>query len=508
MSCTEALTRPRSARHAKPQNAKHLDRRISSLLYFGVLAVYLAVDQGNHYAYDGNTMLAVASNLVNHGTLKTLGALDDPFHLSTPYAPYGIAMSLLGAVPIALAKVFGHTNVLISVVNPAITAGAVVVTYRVGRALDWLAIHALLAATAFGLLTMALVYSTEYFSEPAVTLCCVVLVLGIIRWGQRRPLAPLMVGLAAAAALQVRSDSLVTIWIGLLAIPLFVPRSELRRLRSLVMLSLPLVLSLVALGAYNHLRYAKYFVDSYGGVNFTTPIGTGLHGYLLSSGKSLLLFNPLTALGVVGLVLLAKRNGPLAALFVLLIVTRMIFFARLSSWDGGWSWGPRFLLPIVPLLILSAVEVLRATKATSVLGVVTRVAAGLLAAASVVVNYLSVRVPYQQWLQVLATPMSTRFHVGPFNSGAVFNAYTYNPNLGPMWGDVRLLRHHLAEMGPELWRDGHGIIGGAILVVGAALLAWAALEARRGRRDGTAQSSAPAADPAPSPRHNASLAAP
>jgi len=476
------MTTTKVAHHARPRSASERDRRISTLLFFGVLGVYLAVDQGSHYAYDGNAMLAVSANLVNHGTLKTVGAFHDSFHLSTPYAPYGIAMSLLGTIPIAAAKALGHTNVAISLVNPLITAAAVVVTYRIGRALDWLAGHAVMAAVSFGLLSMALVYTTEYFSEPAVTLCCVALVLGIIRWGQGRTLAPLLVGLAAGAALQFRTDSLVTIWVGLLAIPLFVGWNELRRVHSIVMLGLPLVISLVALGAYNHLRYAKFFVANYGGVTFTTPIGTGLHGFFFSSGKSLFIFNPLAALGVVGLFVLIKRNGPLAVLFVLLIVTRLVFFARWSAWDGGWSWGPRFLLPIVPLLMVSGVEVLRATTTTSLAGVATRVVAGLLAGASVVVNYLSIRVPYQQWTQVLSTPERALFHIGPLSSGAVFNAYTYDPNLSPMWGDVRLLRHHLAQMGPELWRDGHGIIGAAILVIGAALLTWAALEARAARR--------------------------
>ena len=100
----ETVPPPEEALEINPQN----DHRISILLFLGVLAVYLAVDTGQHYAYDGQVMIAVSMNLVNHGSLTTVGALNDVFHMSTPYSPYGIGMSLLGVFPVALSKFFGH----------------------------------------------------------------------------------------------------------------------------------------------------------------------------------------------------------------------------------------------------------------------------------------------------------------------------------------------------------------------------------------------------------------
>jgi hypothetical protein len=35
-------------------------------------------------------------------------------------------------------------------------------------------------------------------------------------------------------------------------------------------------------------------------------------------------------------------------------VAEIGFFAVYEFWTGGWNWGPRYLLPIVPLLILAA----------------------------------------------------------------------------------------------------------------------------------------------------------
>jgi hypothetical protein len=207
-----------------PTSARWSDRRTAALLFGGTLLVYLAVLHGQIDVYDTQAMYAVTENLVNHFALHTGGAgFVDPFHQATPYSPYGIAMSLLAVPFYAASKGIGHSAVLVSLVNPLLTSATVVVIYRIGRAFRWGAVHSLMAAVAYGLFTMAVWYSTEGFSEPGVALCVAVIVLGIIRWGQGSHWAPLWVGLAAAAAPQFRSDSLFTVWVGLLAVPLFVP---------------------------------------------------------------------------------------------------------------------------------------------------------------------------------------------------------------------------------------------------------------------------------------------
>jgi len=455
------------------------DATIGALLFVGSFLVYVAVSRGQQYAYDGNAMLALSMNIVNHASLKTTGFVDT-FHQSTPYAPYGIAMSLLGAVPYALSKVTGHATDLFAMVVPILTALAVVVMYRIARALRWSAMYGVLAAVAFGMLSMALAYTTEYFSEPGVTLCVLVMVLGIIRWGQGKSYAPLLVGIGAGCALQFRSDSLLTVWVGLLALPLFVPWSRLVKLRGLLLMGIPLVVSVLLLAGYNVVRYSKPFVGEYGG-NFSTPLGYGLHGLLFSSGKSIFVYEPVILLGVVGLVMMFWRNLPLAALFALLIVPRLIFFAKWSSWQGGWSWGPRFLLPIVPLLTLCAVDVLRATKRGTVMGWLTRGVFAVLALGGLFVSYLSVRVPYEQWLQVLTTPVAkSAFHIkglGVFSTGTM--ASEFNLSTSPIWGDVLLLRHNMAKMAPVLWREGYWYVGWPVLIVGIVLLGLAAYGARR-----------------------------
>ena len=352
-------------------------------------------------------------------------------------------------------------------------AAAVVMVYETARALRWRAVHGLLAAVGFGLCTQALQATTELFSEPAVTLCLVALVFGVVRWGEGDRWGPLWVGLAAAAAVQFRTDSLFTVWLGLLAVPLFVPLRELVRRRPLLLAGVPMAISVVLLVFYNELRYGKLFVSSYNGLSFTTPLGFGLHGMLLDPGKSLFVFNALALLGVAGLVALLSRHRPLAMLFLLLIVPRLLFFSKWSSWDGGWSWGPRFMLPTIPLFVLAAVELLRVFDRRTMAGAAVRVTAGLLTAFSLCVNFLSVRVPYEQWLQVLAGGMPTQARQVGLHALTLQQQVTdYDDrwSTGPLWGDVTLLRHGVAEMAPDWWAHGHWYIGVVLFAVAAAFL--------------------------------------
>ncbi|MGD0392245.1 MAG: hypothetical protein ABSC41_06335 [Acidimicrobiales bacterium] len=460
------------------------DRWIASALFFGVLCIYIGVTQGHLEVYDTHAMMGVTENLVNHGSLKSAGG---GFPVSTPYAPYGIAVSLLAVPPYALSKWTGNFPVLASMIDPLLTALCVVLVYRIARALDWRPSYGLIAAVGYGLFSMAVWYTTELLSEPGVTVCILVIMLGFIRWRQGRAMAPLWIGIAAGCAVQFRSDSLFTVWIALLAAPCFVPWTVIRARRTLALVLGPMVVSLGLLGWYNQLRFHKVLVGTYGpGGGFVTPLWHGLDGLLLSPGKGLFLFNPLTILGVVGLVLLfvgptRARNRRFGVLCLLLIIPRILLFAKWSIWDAGSVWGPRFLLPVVPVLTLTLIPVLLATDRRRVTGVLVRVLAIALAAVAAIVNFLSVRLFYGEWLGATANPYwRALFGIhGPNTSNARARQVDFQFATSPIWGDVILIRHHIAEVAGMWWVIGHGVVGWVLLGAGAAILVAAAVGTRR-----------------------------
>ena len=181
---------PRSLRgHAAPDSAR-TDLLIAGCLFGGLFLVYLAVSRHTFVAYDAMSMVAVGTNLTNHFTLKTVGAFDDYLHLSTPYSPYGIGVSILVVPVYALSKLVGHEMLLLSLINPLLTAVTGVVVFAIGIELRWERSMSVVAAATFGLLTMALQSTTELFSEPAVGLGIVILVWAILRWRHEWRWAP------------------------------------------------------------------------------------------------------------------------------------------------------------------------------------------------------------------------------------------------------------------------------------------------------------------------------
>ncbi|MGO9341521.1 MAG: hypothetical protein ACLP6E_03235, partial [Acidimicrobiales bacterium] len=347
------------------------------------------------------------------------------------------------------------------------------------------AFQGLFAAISYGALSMALWYTVELLSEPGVTLCILAIILGLVRWRQGIGTAPIWIGIAAAVAVQLRTDSIFTVWIALLAIPLFVPWSAVLSRRVLTALLVPMAVSLVAVGWYNDLRFHRIFVTSYGkDAGFGTPLSHGLYGLLISPGNGLFIFNPLTLVGVAGLLLLLFGSGrlrdrALGALFVLIIVPRTAFFAKWNSWTGGAVWGPRFLLPAVAVLSISIVPVLRATERLRIFDRLARAVIGILVVVSAFIEYLSVRIPYGQWASAPSSPvMRVRLDI-PLVQTA--HAFELGFKSAPIWGYVTLLRLHLAAISGEWWRSGHGPAGYAILAFGIVLLLAAVSGARRPR---------------------------
>lgn len=463
------------------------DRLIATLLFFGVGVVYVAVLRGRIEVYDTGAMLDVTRNLVNHGSLQ---AINGGYFIASRWSPYGIAVSLLAVPAYWISLLIGHFGVVASLIAPILTAFCVVLIYRIARALNWGAFYGVVAGVGFGVLSMALWYTIELLSEPGVTLCELGIVLGMIRWRQGKRIAPLWIGLSAACAVQFRSDSIFTVWIALLAIPLFVPWKTIFRWRRLLLLVGPMALSLAFLAWYNVVRFNRLFVTSYNRARFTTPLLHGLDGLLISPGRGMFIYNPLTVAGVAGLLIVfvgpgRVRDRALGALCLLLIVPRILFFSKWGVWDGGSVWGPRFVLPVVALLSLMIVPLLRATDMRRISGAVVRFVVFLLAILGAGTSYLSARIPLGEWLSIIRSPYwRARFDIGgllntPTERG---HALDFRFSTSMIWGYITLLRHHEAIASGDLWAYGHGNIGYTLLVSGALIVLTAAFGSRSRRR--------------------------
>jgi hypothetical protein len=117
----------------------------------------------------------------------------------------------------------------------------------------------------------------------------------------------------------------------------------------------------------------------------------GLFVELLTPGKSLFLWAPATLPALLALMQVWRRERGLAGGLAVALASSLVFYAAFLTPEGGYAHGPRYLVPLVPLLMLPlampAIQVSRAALVTcAVLGF-------SLAALAVTVSFLEDQSP-------------------------------------------------------------------------------------------------------------------
>ncbi len=335
-----------------------------------LLAVYLLVYQNQPATIDGEATLAVASNLWQHGTpdIMILGSADG---LLPPisrmgtfgvdgllYAKKGIVPSLLLLPFVGLAQLGISVRAAAMLFNPIVTILTALTIYACARQLQHGSRTALLAAVIFGLGTLAIVYTRTLFGEPLAGLLLLAAFSTAHSYRQnvnsRTLIATgLLLGLACGVNI---TYALVAPMIGLYALGLN-PRHW--HVRPISALAAPIMTIIGLLLGFNMLRFGSPLTSGYNfaaGEGFTSPFGLGVFGLLLSPYRGLFWYSPILLLIVPGAFILRRQRSTI--IILTLLGLQVVTYATWWSWHGGIVWGPRFLLPVMPLLMLLTLPII------------------------------------------------------------------------------------------------------------------------------------------------------
>jgi hypothetical protein len=333
------------------------DRRFAARFGAAVALFLLLVGQGQVTVLDGSSMLAVAQSIVHHGSLavpRPLGVVGDS---GLYYSKYGLLLPLLSVVPVALVQPIGAITGGVHLLEAAaasslmalITGALAAALYLLGRRLAAPRAAALLVAAGTVLGTYLLPYGRDFFTEPLVALGLVVMV--------ERALAgrELQAGTALALAVLARPQSaaFVPLLLAFIALRAGGVRAALRPIAATLP---PLAVAAAITVAYNLIRFGDALAFGYEppvDPGFTTPLLEGTRGLLLSPEKSIVLFAPAVVLVPFALAALWRRERATAALLAALFAVTFVLAATWHSWMGGWSWGPRLVIPGVAVLLVA-----------------------------------------------------------------------------------------------------------------------------------------------------------
>lgn len=153
----------------------------------------------------------------------------------------------------------------------------------------------------------------------------------------------------------------------ILALPaiLLIQHENKKRIRTLLGLSLGIAFVL----SYNYYRFGEPFETGYSlawslahneNHDFWSisrlPIAT--FGFLFSPGKGLLFFSPSILIAILGIKAFWDKNRLMAYSVLLISAVYLAVFSLNFAWHGSiWSFGPRYILPIVPFLYLPIIYV-------------------------------------------------------------------------------------------------------------------------------------------------------
>ncbi len=244
-----------------------------------------------------------------------------------------------------------------SLLNIPVTALTVTILYLSLGEFSFSRRLRLAVALAFGLATLAWPYSHYLFREPLAALLLLVTTWAAIRFWHKPTLASFLAGTVAFAlgvSVKLTILAFFPFYLAMMAALVFRDRMPL----SLVMrrssgLTFWLPLAAFVLIVFATAVVASLFPALLAGYLRKWPDVSAFVALWISPGWGLLTFAPILWLAVVGVTPLLRRHPAMA----FLVWGGSLFFIMQASaypiWWGYWAYGPRQLIPLIPVLCLS-----------------------------------------------------------------------------------------------------------------------------------------------------------
>ncbi|MEZ4861039.1 MAG: hypothetical protein R3C14_07030 [Caldilineaceae bacterium] len=418
------------------RDIKTTDRGIAFALFGLLLSCYLFTYTGIIQSSDGLAMFATAESIVRRheadsNQLLWMDIQQGSYGLDGElYSRKGLGMILLALPLVWLARQIPAIGLVHGalLLNPLLTAWTGALLYRMGRRLGWRNRTAMATALIFGLATLAWPYTQTFFSDPICGWGLLGALYGLLSYsqsGRKRYLAGS--ALAWSVAYLARTVNLVTLPIFAVAFLLALRqyhgdrnrvnyrdwsawgRMLAQQWRPLITFAVPIILAGLLSLWWNWLRYGSVWESGYvESESFSAPWLFGITGLLVGPARGMIWYSPVLLLGIGGIGWFRRQARWILATIGVLTLLYVLLYGKWYMWHGGFSWGPRFLVPLLPLLALLIGPAWQELHQPHALRGWGRLLLYSLIALSVGVQWLGMLVPFglvQNWLAATVEPL-------------------------------------------------------------------------------------------------------
>ncbi len=319
---------------------------ITSILFF----VYTLTFNGKLTSIDELAIYSQSESLVQIKSLSTPQLSFASYH--NKVGSLEPMYSVLLAIPYALAHSIPdvsniHAVMLMPLLLTASTGGLL---YLTARMLDY---HRGISGTlsfVYGLTTLAWPYALSLYREPLLAFLWTVALYGVLRWKENQSGVWATVVLATiifTVQVKVTAAAALPVWILVL---LFDARLRDRAGVLYIVSGLAMLSAILAF----FIRYDQLspLLSTLRNLLPSPETFTGLYGLTLNPSKGIVFFSPIVIVAVVGLPRLWQRSRTAALVCIGTFASVVYAYSNYSVWHGGWCWGPRFLVPLMPLISL------------------------------------------------------------------------------------------------------------------------------------------------------------
>lgn len=334
-----------------PNSSTHSRVMLPAMIaLFIILVLTLLMGKKHGYTVDANAPFQITQEIISTGKLFPQTAVKQGYLYSIVYIPFYLLAQplhqLFPDVPLDYMQ-----RKMLCWMNAVWTGLAAAVLCCLLQILGYSKRVQIILPLIYAFSTLAFTYSRYDYNKSLATFFLISSFYLLIRHlMQPSRICALWCGLFLALLICIRLE------MGVLVLPFLYALFLSNKLNDAILMLIPFMAGVAFVLGYNAMYWQAELSGGYEG-SFTLNLFPAIIGVLFSPGKSLFVFNPvLLLMPLTARFFWVKHEHPVRMVWLGSVACLFLLYCFWGNWWGGWGYGARHFVPLIPLLILPLAE--------------------------------------------------------------------------------------------------------------------------------------------------------